>query len=718
MRKKIICFALSVMLILTFIPQITFAAEDDAIDMAEGEEITTEAQEEDQSDAPDESLSEESPSEESPNKETGEEESVQDESDQEEPDDEDSDDEDSDEEASDSEYSGVITGFAPLETSEYYYEGNPEEGELTISMPSDLGVYLNESDEITEIPVTWEAVEDFDSTDFYFYSMKPVWGEGITLSGDLDALVDVPWITVYRQEPDNADIEPIMTEDELDPLFTEEAGPVDPESGEPVETVDELPGDEGSDDVADETSDDSDGGTVDADDADDDADEADNTSDVSVKAFVYETAGDVFDAVTEDAYADTASNTAAIYKYLTQTMGLNTAAACGVMININAESAMSPINLQNTYNSRFGLSDSEYTKRVDKGKGSYKTSGGTSKNFKTDSGGYGLCQWTSSGRKANLLNRALSQKTSIGNIDMQLGFLNTELQKYPSVLTTLKNVPNNAAGAYIAAAEFCLVFEAPANTVSTAASRGRNCLSKYWKTYSGTAAGATGTSFLSLCGYSYPSAIKKGKGMDVTGYVVSNYKVTSLTGKIVNSSNKTLYTKTVHPGTTAYKIASIDDAMKFAKLGAGNYTYTLTAKDSTGKTVTASHKFNVADSNTTTKLLGFASVSKPAAAAAAPAPAKPVSATTAKPAAKKVKKTYKGGFPKLPKRGYFKKGDKGKQVKKLQKFLKWYGYKIKVDGKCGKSTIKLVKKFQKANGMKATGRFGKKTLAKAKKVKK
>ena len=187
MRKKIICFALSAMLILTFIPQITFAAEDDAIDMAEGEEITTEAQEEEQSEAPEEYMPEEYL-----NEESDEEESVQDESDQEDPDDEDSDDEDIDEDASESEYSGVITGFAPLETSEYYYEGDPEEGELTISMPSDLGVYLNESDQVTEIPVTWEAVEDFDNTDFYFYSMKPVWDDGVSLSENLDALVDVP----------------------------------------------------------------------------------------------------------------------------------------------------------------------------------------------------------------------------------------------------------------------------------------------------------------------------------------------------------------------------------------------------------------------------------------------------------------------------------------------------------------------------------------------
>ncbi len=710
MRKKIICFALSAMLILTFIPQITFAAEDDAIDMAEGEEITTEAQEEEQTEVPEEYLSEESLSEES-----DQEDSVLDESGEEDPDDEESDDEDIDEDTSESEYSGVITGFAPLETDEYYYEGDPEEGELTISLPSDLSVYLNESDEVTEIPVTWEAVEDFDSTDFYFYSMKPVWEDGIVLSEDMDELVDVPWITVYRQEPDNADIEPIMTEDELDPLYTEEAGPVDPETGEPVEVVDEIGEDTDTEDT--EEAEDAEVLLEIESDESDDADELDEADEVSLKAFVCETAGDVIDAVTEETYADTASNTAAIYKYLTQTMGLNTAAACGVMTNINAESAMSPINLQNTYNSRFGLSDSEYTKRVDKGKGSYKTSGGSSKNFKTDSGGYGLCQWTSSGRKTNLLNRALSQKTSIGNINMQLGFLNTELKNYPSVLTTLKNVPNNAAGAYIAAAEFCLVFEAPANTVSTAASRGKTCLSKYWKTYSGASASASGTSFLSLCGYSYPSAIKKGKGMDVTGYAVSNYNVTSLTGKIINSSGKAVYSKTVHPGTTAYRIGHLDDAMKFAKLSPGNYTYKLTAKDSKGKTVTATHKFNVATTNTTTKVLGFATVSKPASTDATSAKPVSTSTTTAKPAVK-VKKAYSGTFPKLPKRGYFKKGDKGKQVKNLQKFLKWYGYKISVDGKCGKNTIKTVKKFQKAVGMKATGRFGKKTLAKAKAVKK
>ena len=83
------------------------------------------------------------------------------------------------------------------------------------------------------------------------------------------------------------------------------------------------------------------------------------------------------------------------------------------------------------------------------------------------------------------------------------------------------------------------------------------------------------------------------------------------------------------------------------------------------------------------------------------------------------KKTYTGTFPKLPKRGYFKKGDKGDQVKYVQKFLNWYGnYKLSVDGKYGDKTVKAVKKFQKAVGVKQSGNVDSKTLSKMKSVKK
>ena len=93
--------------------------------------------------------------------------------------------------------------------------------------------------------------------------------------------------------------------------------------------------------------------------------------------------------------------------------------------------------------------------------------------------------------------------------------------------------------------------------------------------------------------------------------------------------------------------------------------------------------------------------------------------TKTKSTVKKVKKAYTGTWTVLPKRGYFKSGDKGEQVKRLQKFLNWYGnYKLNVDGLVGTKTIAAIKKFQKATGLKEDGKFGKACLAKAKTVKK
>lgn len=83
------------------------------------------------------------------------------------------------------------------------------------------------------------------------------------------------------------------------------------------------------------------------------------------------------------------------------------------------------------------------------------------------------------------------------------------------------------------------------------------------------------------------------------------------------------------------------------------------------------------------------------------------------------KKTYSGTFPTLPSRGYFKKGDKGTQVKNLQKFLNWaIDAKLTVDGEAGDKTIAAVKLFQKLAKLTQDGLFGKDCLAKAKIYKK
>lgn len=78
---------------------------------------------------------------------------------------------------------------------------------------------------------------------------------------------------------------------------------------------------------------------------------------------------------------------------------------------------------------------------------------------------------------------------------------------------------------------------------------------------------------------------------------------------------------------------------------------------------------------------------------------------------------YKKALPKLPKRGYFAKGDKGEEVKKLQQGLNWamngvITKPLKVDGEVGPKTISAVMFFQEVNNKTIDGEFGKVSLAK------
>lgn len=88
-------------------------------------------------------------------------------------------------------------------------------------------------------------------------------------------------------------------------------------------------------------------------------------------------------------------------------------------------------------------------------------------------------------------------------------------------------------------------------------------------------------------------------------------------------------------------------------------------------------------------------------------------------ASEKTKKSYSGKYPTLPKRGYFKKGDKGVNAKLLQELLNWINDdKLSTDGIIGDKTISSVKKFQTKVGITSDGLFGKSSLEKAKGFKK
>ena len=102
----------------------------------------------------------------------------------------------------------------------------------------------------------------------------------------------------------------------------------------------------------------------------------------------------------------------------------------GLMGNIKAESALSPINLQDSFEPKLGFSDQSYTDAVDSGRYT---------NFIHDSAGYGLAQWTFWSRKRALYEFAKKKKKSIGDLEMQLEFLVEELKGYTEVYNAIKN---------------------------------------------------------------------------------------------------------------------------------------------------------------------------------------------------------------------------------------------------------------------------------------
>ncbi|MBQ9349221.1 MAG: hypothetical protein IJT94_18095 [Oscillibacter sp.] len=167
-----------------------------------------------------------------------------------------------------------------------------------------------------------------------------------------------------------------------------------------------------------------------------------------------------------------------IFYWLTTELELNSAAACGVMANLYAESGFRPDNLQGSYEKSLGFTDESYTEAVDSG---------TYENFIRDQAGYGLCQWTYWSRKEGLLNLARTRGTSVGDLLTQLEYLRAELSSryapYAAALSALRSVPDTAEGAYEAASVFCVKYEQPANTEAAAGVRGNLARDTYFAEY-------------------------------------------------------------------------------------------------------------------------------------------------------------------------------------------------------------------------------------------
>lgn len=168
-----------------------------------------------------------------------------------------------------------------------------------------------------------------------------------------------------------------------------------------------------------------------------------------------------------------------IWDYL-KAQGMSDAGTAGVMGNMYAESGLRPNNLQNSYEGHLGMADAEYTEMVDRG---------TYTNFAGDKAGYGLCQWTYSTRKAALLSYAKNLGKSIGDLEMQLGFLMQELTTgYKSLLALLKTT----ATVQEASDAFLLQFERPADQSEARKKQRAGYGQKYFDKYAQKGSAAMG----------------------------------------------------------------------------------------------------------------------------------------------------------------------------------------------------------------------------------
>lgn len=159
-----------------------------------------------------------------------------------------------------------------------------------------------------------------------------------------------------------------------------------------------------------------------------------------------------FSVLATTLHSHASTNEEYCYNYMVRTMGLNTAAAAGLLANFQQESNFNPSLHGDHGNS------------------------------------YGLVQWNKS-RKTAMMNYCSSHGLDCNSLQGQLTYLYYELQtEYPNLLATLRSSVNNSNGAYNAGYRFCYDFERPASKASKARARGNAASRTYFPRYFGTKA--------------------------------------------------------------------------------------------------------------------------------------------------------------------------------------------------------------------------------------
>ena len=241
-----------------------------------------------------------------------------------------------------------------------------------------------------------------------------------------------------------------------------------------------------------------------------------------------------------------------IWHYLT-THGMTEAGAAGMMGNLQAESGMIPNRVEILCLKRLKeagkiYTDATYTAFVDDGTITREQFLHPLPNRQY---GYGLCQWTTPGRKAKLYDLCKSKHVSIGDLDTQLTFLIEELQtSYISVWKILITTTDIKTASDIVLTKF----EMPANTGSAVKNTRYGYSKAIYDKYS-NATHPPSTSSVKEKETSATTPTQKGDTAMTEAQAIDKVLSIALAeeGYLEKASDKDLYSKTANPGFNNYQ---------------------------------------------------------------------------------------------------------------------------------------------------------------------
>lgn len=119
----------------------------------------------------------------------------------------------------------------------------------------------------------------------------------------------------------------------------------------------------------------------------------------------------------------------------------------------------------------------------------------------------------------------------------------------------------------------------------------------------------TGSS-LSISGQSIPTSINQGSGFTCKGTITSNYNITKVVVRIVNSNGGVVSSATRYPNSKSYNIINLDSDVHFSYAKAGTNRYQIYATDAKGEKCLVNTAFEVKNDTVTSTVYGSPQIGK------------------------------------------------------------------------------------------------------------